>query len=312
MKSTPLVSIITVNYNQTNATYEFLESLHNLNYSNYEVIVVDNASSQTSVGLKKTFPFITHITSPHNIGFAGGNNLGLLYAKGEYAFFINNDTIVTNDLLNVLVKHLQDNIKCGIVCPKIKYYSQPDTIQYAGAIGLHPITCRSHDIGYLQKDDGSYDVTRKTDLPNGAAMLIPMNLIRKIGTMSEIFFLYYEELDWAAKFKKAGYEIHYVGGASILHKESLSTGKYSPFKTYYLHRNRLLYIRRNHLGLKKIAGCTFFSIISTPFHLAKYLIKGEWSHISATVKALFWHLNHNPNREPLINSESLKQRLLII
>ncbi len=311
MNSSPLVTIITVNYNQTAATSDFLNSLDLLTYKNYEVIVVDNASSQKSDDLKNTFPFITHITSPHNIGFAGGNNIGLLYAKGEYVFFINNDTIVTKDLLDILVKHLQENIHCGMVCPKIKYYSQPDTIQYAGSIGMHPITCRSHDIGYLQKDDGSYDVTRKTDLPNGAAMLIPMNLIRKIGTMSEIFFLYYEELDWAAKFKKAGYEIHCVGSANVLHKESLSTGKNSPFKTYFLHRNRLLYIRRNHLGLKKFASCTFFLFVSSPFHLLKCLIKGEWFHFSAIVKAIYWHINHNPNREPLINAESLKDSFVV-
>ena len=133
MNSDPLVSIITVNYNQTTVTSEFLESLSLLTYSNYEVIVVDNASSHSSADLKKTFPFISHITSPYNIGFAGGNNIGLQHAKGEYVLFINNDTIVTKNLLDVLVNHLQQNLQCGIVCPKIKYHWQSDTIQYAGA-----------------------------------------------------------------------------------------------------------------------------------------------------------------------------------
>ena len=248
MKNNPLVSIITVNYNQEAVTADFLQSLSLLTYSNVEVIVVDNGSANPSVGLMKQFPFITHITSPQNIGFAGGNNIGLQYAKGEYVFFINNDTIVTPNVLSVLVDYIQNNKQCGIVCPKIKYHWQPDTIQYAGAVGLHPVTCRSFDIGYLQKDDGRFDDARKTDLPNGAAMLVPMKLIVKLGGMSELFFLYYEELDWAARFLKAGYEIHYAGTASILHKESVSTGKNSPFKTFYLYRNRLLYIRRNYKG----------------------------------------------------------------
>ena len=132
MKTYPLVSIITVNFNQVAVTSDFLESLAMLTYSNYEVIVVDNASSQPSAGLKDKFPFITHITSPQNIGFAGGNNIGLFYAKGDYAFFINNDTIVQPNLLDVLVKYMQENEQCGIACPKIKYYDNPGTIQYAG------------------------------------------------------------------------------------------------------------------------------------------------------------------------------------
>ena len=224
--SQPLVSIISVNYDQPEVTAAMLRSLALLDYSNWEVIVVDNASPRySSAGLKKEFPFITHISCPVNLGFAGGNNIGLQYAKGEYVFFINNDTEVTPKLVTVLVNYLQMHAGCGIACPKIKYYYTPDTIQYAGAIGLHPLTSRSYDIGYSQKDDGRFNDCRKTDLPNGAAMMIPMPLIKKIGPMSEIFFLYYEELDWAARFNHAGYSTHYVGDAEIFHKESVSRAR---------------------------------------------------------------------------------------
>ena len=307
----PLVSIITVNYNQTAVTSEFLQSLSLLTYSNYEVIVVDNASSQPSASLKGNFPTIIHITSPKNLGFAGGNNIGLLYAKGEYVFFINNDTTVTPDVLNVLVNYIQQNERCGIVCPKIKYQSQPDIIQYAGAIGLHPITCRSHGIGYLQKDDGRYDDSRKTDLPNGAAMLVPMRLIKQLGTMSEMFFLYYEELDWAARFHKAGYEIHYVGSACIFHKESISTGKNSPFKTFYLYRNRLLYIRRNSKGWQRLVSSMFFTFLSSPAHIIKHLLKGEWKHTASIVRALVWHIRHKAFGEHDVHSSTLKNSLIV-
>ena len=111
----------------------------------------------------------------------------------------------------------------------------PSVIQYAGAMGLHPLTSRSYDVGRLKKDCGQYNDCRKTDLPNGASMMLPMRLINKIGVMSELFFLYYEELDWAAQFKLAGFEIHYVGTAEVFHKESVSTGIDSPLKTFYLH-----------------------------------------------------------------------------
>ena len=207
-----------------------LKSLEALTYPRWEVIVVDNASPQySSKYLTAQFPFIIHITSPVNTGYAGGNNIALRFAKGEYALLLNNDTIVTPDLLTTLVGYLQDHPECGIACPKIKYFNEPDTIQYAGAIGLHPLTSRSYDIGLKQKDTGQFNESRKTDLPNGAAMMVPMKLVRELGQMSEIYFLYYEELDWAARFLRAGKETHYVGTAEIYHKESVSTGIRSPY-----------------------------------------------------------------------------------
>ena len=307
---TPLVSIITINYNTPEVTGALLRSLQLLTYPNWEIIVVDNASPQhSSVNLKKEFPFIKHISSPVNTGFAGGNNIGLHFAKGEYVFLLNNDTEVTPDLISRLVNHLQQHPKCGIACPKIKYYLQPDTIQYAGAIGLHPLTSRSYDIGHLQKDNGQFNDVRKTDLPIGAAMIMPAQLLKEVGVMSELFFLYYEELDWAARFKQAGYEIHYIGTAEVFHKESISTGKNSPFKTFYLYRNRLLYIRRNYKGIYWLIAASFFVFIATPVHFIKHLLKREWRHSLSIWKALLWNMRHNPFKEPALHSSSIINQL---
>jgi hypothetical protein len=307
----PLVSIITINYNTPEITGALLQSLSMLNYPNWEVIVVDNASPQySSAYLKKDYPFIKHISSPVNIGFAGGNNIGLHFAKGEYLFLLNNDTEVTPGLLTELVTYLQQHAACGIACPKIKYHFMPDTIQYAGAVGLHPLTSRSYDIGYLQKDNGQFNDVRITDLPNGAAMMIPREAIKKVGIMSELFFLYYEELDWAARFKQAGYQIHYVGKAEVFHKESVSTGKNSAFKTYYLFRNRLLYIRRNYKGMRLLIAGSFFLFISTPVHIVKHAIKKEWTHSQSIAKAVWWNLRNSPYIEPAINAASLANQLM--
>lgn len=300
---TPLVSIITVNYNTPEVTEAMLRSLSLLTYPNWEVIVVDNASPKySSAYLVKDYPFMKHISAPVNTGFAGGNNMALHFAKGEYVFLLNNDTEVTPGLVTELVSYLQQHPECGIACPKIKYYDLPDTIQYAGTIGLHPLTSRSHNIGYLEKDNGQFDDIRKTDLPNGAAMMIPTPLLKKVGEMSEMFFLYYEELDWAARFKQAGYEIHYVGTASVFHKESVSTGKNSAFKTFYLYRNRLLYIRRNYKGWRWLIAASFFIFISTPVHMVKHALKGEWDHTRSIARALGWNFRNNPYREPATHS----------
>ncbi len=304
--NTPLVSIITINYNTPVVTGEMLRSLSKLNYPIWEVIVVDNASpQQSSAYLKKEFPFIKHISSPVNVGFAGGNNLGLHFADGEYVFFLNNDTEVTPGLVTHLVEYLQQHPECGMACPKIKYFSNPDTIQYAGTVGLHPLTSRSYNIGYLQKDRGQFNDTRKTDQPNGAAMMIPMSVLKKVGVMSELFFLYYEELDWGARFKQSGYEIHYVGTTEVFHKESISTGKDSPLKTFYLFRNRLLYIRRNYKGIRFFIAASFFKLVSTPVHIIKHALKSEWAHSRSIWRALLWNFRNNPFKEPVTHSSSI-------
>ena len=310
--NTPLVSLITVNYNQPEVTAAFLRSLSCLTYPNWEVIVVDNASPEhSSAYLKKDFPFITHISSPVNLGFAGGNNIGLHYAKGEYIFLINNDTEVTPALVSELVVYVMAYPDCGIACPKIKYYYAPDTIQYAGAIGLHPLTSRSYDIGHGEKDNGQYNDQRITDLPNGAAMMISAALILEVGQMSELFFLYYEELDWAARFKHAGYPVHFVGTAEVYHKESVSTGKNSPFKTFYLYRNRFLYVRRNYMGFKWLIAASFFVLVSSPVHMLKHALKKEWGHVASIRKALFWNFTHKAFEEPAVNGRTILDKVII-
>lgn len=296
MRKKPLVSLITVNFNQSRVTAQLLESLSSLRYPRYEVIVVDNASTEPSAWLQERYPFIRYLVSSSNTGFAGGNNLGLQHASGEYVFFINNDTEVTPDLVDVLVSHLQAHRQCGIACPKIKFHDQPDTIQYAGCTDMHPLTSRTYATGSMQKDRGQYDYVYRTGMPHGAAMLIPRKVIAQVGKMAERFFLYYEELDWAARIKAAGYEVHYVGTATIYHKESVSTGRHSPFKTYFLYRNRLLYIRRNFKGLSKWIAGGFLIAVSIPLHLMKFLAQRETGHLKAVAKALWWNLR-NPAME---------------
>ena len=308
----PLVSIITVNYNTPQVTAAMLQSLSVLNYSNFEVIVVDNASTlgRSSIDLKKQFPFINHISSPVNIGYAGGNNIGLQFAKGEYVFLLNNDTEVTPELVTILVQYLKDNPDCGIACPKIKYFSPPQLIQYAGLAGLNSITSRSYNAGFLQQDKGQFNQTKKTDLPNGAAMMVPMKLIRQLGGMKEIYFLYYEELDWAVYFKKAGFNIHYVGTAEVFHKESSSTELNSAFKTFYLYRNRFLYIRRHYNGWAFLGASLYFILIASMVNIIKHGFKNEWAHSYSICKGVWWNLCNNAHKEPAINATSFLNKLL--
>ncbi|PIB38708.1 glycosyltransferase family 2 protein [Maribacter sp. 4G9] len=289
----PLVSIITVNYNESQVTIDLLTSLRHLTYKNVEVIVVDNASPNDDPSIiKETFPEIMLITSEENLGFAGGNNLGVKVAKGDYLLFINNDTIVPEHFLEPLVETLQKDTGIGMVSPKIKFHWDPSKIQYAGYTPMNKWTIRNQSIGYHKMDDGSYDTEGVTASIHGAAMMVPGHVIEEVGMMNEMYFLYYEEHDWAEMIKRAGYSIYYQPKSYILHKESLSTGKNSPLKTYYIARNRIVFARRNFSFKYLWFSMLFQTVVSIPKNLITFLLKGQFEHLKAFSNAIFWNLTH--------------------
>ncbi len=293
MRAQPLVTILTVNYNQSAVTCELLESLRKITYKNIEIIVVDNDSPTDSpqIILEK-YPEVNLVLSKENLGFAGGNNLGLREAKGEYIFFVNNDVEVSADFLEPLLEEFEKDDKVAMVSPKIRYYHTPDKIQYAGSTQMNPYTIRNSHIGWNEVDNGQYDKVYETNYAHGAAMLVKQSVINEVGPMADVFFLYYEELDWCERIKKAGYKIIFNGNSEILHKESVTTGKMSPLKMYYLTRNRLLFAKRNIEGIKLLFSMLFFTLISIPKNTIVLLLKGQTKLLSSFYKGVFWNLRN--------------------
>ena len=291
----PLVSIISINYNQAAVTCAMLASLRQLTYPRYEVIVVDNASPTEDPGrIAAEFPEARLIRSAVNLGFAGGNNLGIKEARGEYCLFLNNDTEVSPNLLDKLVAAFEQNDGAGIVSPKIIFYGTNNLLQYAGCEGINPWTGRGTVVGYLEPDAGQYDTSHPTSLIHGAAMMVPTPIIRQAGLMPELYFLYYEELDWCEMIKRMGYHSYYEAGATVYHKESTSVGQGSVMRTYYLNRNRLLFIRRNSRGWQFWSGFLFFLFVAVPKNSAVYAARQQWAHLRALWRGLGWHLQgHN-------------------
>lgn len=291
--SEPLISIITVNYNQPEFTLEFLQSISQITYKNYEVIVVDNGSKENPTSLiKEKFPNTIVIVSNENLGFAGGNNIGIRAARGKYVLFLNNDTEVDPNFLQSIVKRMESNPYIGMASPKILY---PDNniLQYAGASSLNPYTGRGKRFGDMEEDVGKYDVSKETQLCHGAAMIVPMEVIKKVGLMPEVFFLYYEEHDWCEMIKRSGYKVYYIAESKVFHKESMSVGKSNPLKTYYMGRNRLIFMRRNVMGFKFLISILFFIFFALPKNALNYVMNGEFSHLKAYLKGVFWNLNHH-------------------
>jgi hypothetical protein len=294
----PLVSIIAVNYDHPEVTCDFIESLHKISYPNIEVIIVDNKSPHDDPSIiKERFPNVILYVSHTNWGFAGGNNQGIMRARGDYVLLLNNDTIVDKGFLEPLVKKLEEDRTIGAASPKIRFFYDPDIIQYAGFHPINKYTVRNSAIGYREKDRGQYNEDRETAYAHGAAMIVPMEVIKKVGLMSYIFFLYYEEADWSFRIKKAGYRIVFVHNSLVYHKESISTGKLSPLKIYYLNRNRLVFMRRNIFGKDFYIGILYQLLVSIPKNALKFLLKGKPAYFYAYCRAIGWHLKNIFNRD---------------
>lgn len=309
----PLVSIITVNYNGVSYTTDMLNSLQKISYSEIEIIVVDNNSKEDPSPLLSSFPSIKLIRSKENLGFAGGNNLGIAEASGKYVLFLNNDTEVHPHALEPLVETLESNPQIGAVSPKILFYNSRDksTLQYAGSTGINPYTIRGEKIGSFEMDHGQYNDIRETSLGHGAAMMVPMEIIRKVGLIPDIYFLYYEEHDWFEMIKRDGFKVFYVGTSTIFHKESMTVGQNSPLRSYYLTRGRLLFMRRNTAGPQRISSLLFFLFLAFPKNIINHAIQGEFDLLKAYIQGAVWHIHHTDvHRTPFLQiSEGQKLKV---
>lgn len=285
----PLVSIVTVNYNQPEVTEELLQSLRKVSYPSIEILVVDNGGSRKSAHLKSDFPEVQFIDSPQNLGFAGGNNLAIRKAKGAYILLLNNDTEVAPDFLQPMLKLFKEVPKLGIVSPLLIYHNT-DLVQYAGARAINYITGRGSKIGHKEKVNPRFFTAYPTELGHGAAMLFPRELLNVVGYLPEDYFLYYEEHDWCEACKRAGYEVYFQGNSQVYHKESVSVGKANPLKTYYLNRNRILFIERNAKGYQKYVASFFYLFIAFPKNILKHSLAGETEHVKALIRALGWNI----------------------
>jgi GT2 family glycosyltransferase len=283
--SLPLISVIAVNYNNSAVTYEFLRSIKEQNtYDNIEVLIVDNGSTEDpTAGCTAIYPEVRMVLTGKNLGFAGGNNAGIDVARGEFYFMVNNDTEFTPGLLEGLLEVFRAHPDAGIVCPKFHYFYQKGTIEYAGYRPMNIFTGRNGMIGSMEKDEGQYDILVETHYAHGGAMLVPKEVVGKVGRMHEPFFLYYEELDWSARMRKKGYKIYYQPASLIYHKESMTTGKESPLKTYYLTRNRILFMRRNAPWPAFLVFAGFFIFLTIPKNTFTYLVKRRKTHLGS-----FW------------------------
>lgn len=250
------VCIIVLNWNGKEDTLDCLMSLRSTDYGNYRVVLVDNGSEDDSVAaVRRDFPEAEVVETGKNLGFAGGNNVGIEYAikqGADYVFLINNDTIVHPDYLKELVAVAESDAQIGAVGSKIYYYSEPERIWFAGG-KINWLKNKGEHIGLDEIDKGQFDEIREVGYLTGCALLVKREVVERAGVLEDDYFLYYEDADYSLRIRNAGYKTVYAPKSRIYHKVSRSTKPGSSSYVYYHVRNGLVNARRNGSLAVKVA-----------------------------------------------------------
>lgn len=257
------VAVIVLNWNNAADTLECVASLRASNNPHLSVVVVDNGSTDSSwekLQQQLSNTDVTLLQSGANLGYAGGNNVGIRAAlnyRPEYIWILNPDTLVHTLCLDELLKAAEKHPQAGILVPKILYKDRPHIIWYAG--GDYDMTrAQTNHWRFGAQDDGRFDYTScKATFATGCSLFVRREVFEKIGLLDERYFLYWEDTEFSRRALRVGYEICYVSAARVWHQLMASSGQHdgrSPTYDYYSLRNRLWYIREEHEGWTKISA----------------------------------------------------------
>ena len=246
----PSVYVVTLAWNQREDTLACLESLSQMTYPNFHLLLVDNASTDGTVSAtREKFPSVEIISNPRNLGFAAGCNVGLRHALehgAEFILLINNDTLVDPEALTYLMAEARTDI--GILSPKIYYAADPTRIWSVGGM-RHPLTSEITDDARGQIDVGQWEQTLERENFAGCAMLFSRRLLTEVGLFDEGFFMYYEDMDLARRTRLAGFRLLMVPQSKIWHKVALSSGgSDSPNERYWMARSSVRFFRKHVHG----------------------------------------------------------------
>lgn len=245
----PLISIIIVLYNSAGVIGPCVESLAGLDYSPFELILVDNGSSDGSPLLARQTARDAGVrcvmsSLGKNRGFAAANNHGFRLSSGEIALLLNPDTEVFEDTLDALARAFAEDGRTGIAGCKI-YYPDRSTLQHAG--GFIRDNGLTMHYGEGKTDSGQFEQRRDVAYVTGAAMAVRRSVFEEAGMLDEGYFpAYFEETDLCLRVRRMGYRVVYVPRARAVHHEATTTGKYSERFFYLYHKNRVRFLLKNY------------------------------------------------------------------
>jgi GT2 family glycosyltransferase len=244
----PALSIILVNYRRPDDTVECVRSLSGSTFRDVQIIIVDNGSGDGSTDrLRRECAGTILITSPRNVGFAGGNNLGIRRALDDGSRFIlllNNDTIIDPGTIEALMATIRAGRRTGIVGAKIVYYDRPDILWFAGGY-LNPNAARAGHHGIGKPDGPAFHSPKPCEYVTGCCLLARREVFEAVGMLPTPYFAYMEDAEFCLRTRRAGYAVLYEPRARVLHKISMTTRWDSPAYIYLNLRNKLLFLKRN-------------------------------------------------------------------
>ena len=288
----PLVSIVILNWNNQKLLHQCLTSVLCTNYSNYEVIVVDNGSTDgSSAMVRREFPTVTLIENERNLGFSEGNNRGIRRSKGNYIVLLNEDTEVDPNWLINLIEVAKSDEQIGILGCKLYYFQNRRIIQHAGGvIGKHAI---SGHIGDGQVDTGQFDEIAYLDYVTGAAFMIRRELLDDIGLLDPIYFAYFEDTDICYRARKSGFKVVYVPSAIVYHHRSASwrANSVSERHLYLNERNRVRFVFKNY-DPHQVIFWLLLEIFIIIRALGKFILRGNLSYFHALISSYVWNMKN--------------------
>jgi GT2 family glycosyltransferase len=286
----PLVYIIILNWNGFKDTIECINSLKKINYNNYKILLIDNASSNESVKiLKSKFPKIKLIVNKNNLGFSGGCNVGIKYAledNADYVLLLNNDTYVDKNFLSELIKVSTLNKNIGVISPFIYYADNPKEIWSSGSFLNRNNTWPFRDDNQHKQDIGQYKKLRYVEFITGCSMLIKRKVFDTIGFYNDEYFLYFEDMDFCIRARKKGFKLCTVPQSKVWHKIGQSSkNKEKLYIRYYFIRNIILFYRYNFSFIDR---SIFFLIYikESIYQISQLIVKREYRMIKAILIGL--------------------------
>ena len=279
----PLVHIVIINWNQPELTLACLKSLSEQNYPQFQIVLVDNGSTDDSViRIRQAYPEVTLLETGKNLGYSAGNNVGIQYAleqDAEYLFLLNNDTVVEPNMLVRLVTVANDNPKVGMLGPTIYYFEPPDLL-WSAENTIHWFQGRvvRHGIGQLLPVVPDDTPPKEVEYLDSCALLVKRSVVEKIGFLDESFFINFDDADWNIRARKAGFTIMHVPTSHMWHKVSATMGQASPATTYYMTRNVLLFFWKHSRGLARVMA-TLHVFGRTMRTIAAWTIKPKYRHL---------------------------------
>lgn len=272
------VSVIVVTYNRKKEVFDCLKSIFESDYKNFELILVDNASTdRTAEAVIKRFNNkIKIIKSKVNLMAGGGRNLGATYAEGEYLLFIDSDNVIEKRMISELVKNAEKIEDCGILGPLMYYFKDKKRLWWADS-KINLWSSKTYYIGLDQLDNGQFDqIAEVGHIPN--VYMLKKETWKKVGGIDKDYVIHYEESDLAERVRKLGLKPYRIPSAKTWHKVPLykeqSNRNYigeNQEKTYYVAKNRILFMKKNASRLQYLFFLVFYLPLFTLFYLTKII-----------------------------------------